>query len=65
MSEDTAKYKLPESWIWTNVVELGIVISGGTPATKNPSFGAERLPGLLRLIYPDIKKNIYRRVKEI
>lgn len=30
--------KLPEGWSWTTLGELGIVVSGGTPSTKEPLF---------------------------
>ncbi len=32
------KVDLPESWIWTIVSELGSVVSGGTPSTKEPRY---------------------------
>ncbi|MDD2663132.1 MAG: restriction endonuclease subunit S [Dechloromonas sp.] len=30
--------KLPEGWAWTTVAELGKVVSGGTPSTKEASY---------------------------
>lgn len=30
--------ELPEGWAWTTVAELGKVVSGGTPSTKEPSY---------------------------
>ena len=38
MSEKLGKYKLPKNWVWTTLGELGIVVSGGTPPTRNPQF---------------------------
>ncbi len=30
--------ELPEGWVWTTVAELGKVVSGGTPSTKEASY---------------------------
>ncbi|MBY8964015.1 restriction endonuclease subunit S [Flavobacterium sp. D11R37] len=38
MKEQQEKYNLPEGWIWTTIDEVGIVVSGGTPSTKNKEF---------------------------
>lgn len=38
MSKETILYKLPEDWLWTTLGDLGIVVSGGTPSTKEPQF---------------------------
>jgi len=40
MKEQQEKYDLPEGWIWTTIDEIGIVVSGGTPSTKNKEFWA-------------------------
>lgn len=36
--------ELPEGWIWTTIDEIGIVVSGGTPSTKHPSFWNGKIP---------------------
>ncbi|MDQ1857771.1 restriction endonuclease subunit S [Chryseobacterium sp. WLY505] len=38
MKEQKEKYNLPESWCWVTIGDLGIVVSGGTPSTKEPLF---------------------------
>lgn len=38
------KYELPKSWIWTELAEIGIVASGGTPSTKEPSYWGGKIP---------------------
>ena len=30
MGKENIKYKLPDSWIWTTIGELGLIVSGGT-----------------------------------
>ena len=37
------KLDLPESWVWTTVSQLGSVVSGGTPSTKEPSYWGEEI----------------------
>ena len=32
------KVELPENWIWATVADLGKIVSGGTPSTKEPSY---------------------------
>lgn len=32
------KYPLPKSWKWVTLDDIGIVVSGGTPSTKEPEF---------------------------
>lgn len=39
MRELQKKYSLPEDWEWTTIDEVGIIVSGGTPSTKNKEFG--------------------------
>ena len=31
-------YELPSNWIWTSIAELGAVVSGGTPSTKEADY---------------------------
>ncbi|ROI02537.1 hypothetical protein EGI16_12930 [Chryseobacterium sp. G0240] len=38
MKNQQEKYNLPQGWIWTTIDEIGIVVSGGTPSTKNKEF---------------------------
>jgi len=35
---DEVLWELPDTWQWTTIVDLGDVISGGTPSTKDPSY---------------------------
>ncbi|MBP8169766.1 MAG: restriction endonuclease subunit S [Azonexus sp.] len=32
------KVELPGNWIWATVADLGKIVSGGTPSTKEPSY---------------------------
>lgn len=34
----SSPWNLPGNWQWSTVGEIGEVVSGGTPSTKNPSF---------------------------
>ena len=34
---DTSPHQLPKSWKWTTLGEIGEVVAGGTPSTKDPS----------------------------
>lgn len=38
MSNEIQSANLPEGWVWTTIGELGIIVSGGTPSTKNKEF---------------------------
>lgn len=38
MKEQQEKYDLPEGWVWVTIDDIGIVVSGGTPSTKNKEF---------------------------
>ena len=31
-------WEIPDSWQWSKISELGAVVSGGTPSTKEPAF---------------------------
>jgi type I restriction enzyme, S subunit len=35
---------LPENWILTSIGEIGIVVSGGTPSTRQPDFWSGDIP---------------------
>jgi len=35
---DEVLWELPDSWQWTSIADLGDVVSGGTPSTKDPSY---------------------------
>lgn len=35
--------KLPSSWVWTTVGQIGITVSGGTPSTNNPKFWGDEI----------------------
>lgn len=38
MENKETTYNLPNSWLWTTLGEIGIVISGGTPSSRQPDF---------------------------
>jgi len=31
-------WTIPKNWQWATIADIGEVVSGGTPSTKNPSF---------------------------
>ncbi len=35
---DEILWELPDSWQWATIADLGDVVSGGTPSTKDPSY---------------------------
>lgn len=35
MEKDKQTYKLPEGWILTNLLEMFVIIGGGTPTKNN------------------------------
>ncbi|WP_312171461.1 restriction endonuclease subunit S [Chryseobacterium sp.] len=35
---DNALYDIPDSWKWVTLDDIGIVVSGGTPSTKEPEY---------------------------
>lgn len=35
---DGVLWELPDNWQWATIADLGNVVSGGTPSTKNPSY---------------------------
>jgi type I restriction enzyme S subunit len=34
-------YNIPSNWVWTTIEDIGFVVSGGTPSTKDPEFWGE------------------------
>lgn len=38
------KSKIPKHWKWVNLEDIGIVVSGGTPSTKDPEFWNGNIP---------------------
>lgn len=38
MNSNETTYKLPIGWLWTTVGEIGIIVSGGTPSTRNTEY---------------------------
>ena len=38
-----SRWAIPDSWMWTNVSEIGDVVAGGTPSTKEPSYWADEI----------------------
>ena len=37
-NSDKIPYKLPDSWVWCRLVELGEVVGGGTPKTSEADY---------------------------
>ena len=42
----TSRWKLPESWCWSKIAEIGDVSSGGTPSTKEEDNFGDKHPWL-------------------
>ncbi len=38
ISDSEVPYKIPESWIWARLGNIGQIIGGGTPRTSNPDY---------------------------
>ena len=38
--EPELRWIVPDSWVWTSLSEVGDVVAGGTPSTKEPSYWA-------------------------
>ena len=36
-------WEIPDSWQWSKISELGAVVSGGTPSTKEPAFWGDEV----------------------
>ena len=43
IQETRERWKIPSSWKWTNLSQLGEVVSGGTPSTKEPSYWGDEI----------------------
>ncbi len=41
--EPELRWALPDSWVWTSLSELGDIVAGGTPSTKEPSYWADEI----------------------
>ncbi|AZA86830.1 hypothetical protein EG349_08525 [Chryseobacterium shandongense] len=41
---DNALYDIPDSWKWVTLGDIGIVVSGGTPSTREPEFWNGDIP---------------------
>ncbi|MGG7666902.1 restriction endonuclease subunit S [Dyadobacter sp. BHUBP1] len=44
MTEQTNPYDIPETWVWTTLDNIGLIVGGGTPATDEPAFWGGRIP---------------------
>jgi type I restriction enzyme S subunit len=38
MSKEITLYDIPENWVWSKVGDVGVVVSGGTPSTRESQF---------------------------
>ncbi len=41
--EPELRWTIPDSWVWTTLSELGDVVAGGTPSTKEPLYWADEV----------------------
>ena len=41
--EPELRWTVPNSWTWTSLSELGDIVAGGTPSTKEPSYWADEV----------------------
>ena len=41
--EPELRWTVPDSWTWTSLSELGDIVAGGTPSTKEPSYWADEV----------------------
>ena len=41
--EPELRWTVPNSWTWTRLSELGDIVAGGTPSTKEPSYWADEV----------------------
>ena len=46
MSGSEALWTIPRTWAWTNIGELGDVVGGGTPSTKEAAYWKDEVPWL-------------------
>lgn len=57
------KNKLPEQWAWTTLGELGVVVSGSTPSTKEPLFWGGDIAWVTPADLSDIKEKYIKSGK--
>lgn len=43
-SGSEARWTIPDSWVWTSIGELGDVVGGGTPSTKEAAYWNDEIP---------------------
>ena len=36
--ESESRWTVPRNWVWTTLSELGDIVAGGTPSTKEPTY---------------------------
>ena len=41
--EPEVRWTVPDRWVWASLSELGDIIAGGTPSTKEPSYWADEI----------------------
>ena len=41
--EPEGRWTVPGSWVWTSLSELGDIVAGGTPSTKEPAYWADEI----------------------
>ena len=41
--EPELRWTIPSSWVWTKLSELGGIVAGGTPSTKEPTYWADEI----------------------
>ena len=41
--EPESRWTVPHNWVWTTLSELGDVVAGGTPSTKEPKYWTEEV----------------------
>ena len=43
IQETKQRWTVPSSWVWTNLSQLGDIVAGGTPSTKDRSYWGDRI----------------------
>ena len=38
-----SRWTVPRNWVWTTLSELGDIVAGGTPSTKEPTYWADEI----------------------
>ena len=41
--EPEERWTVPDGWVWTSLSQLGDVVAGGTPSTKDPSYWRDEI----------------------